>query len=88
MFMYKADLDGWAHTLGATNDGEALTVLNSLMARIDVAADELSNVSGALTGAPHDDARAALSDAYWKTIAGANDLADVVGAFKRHARGW
>lgn len=82
----RKDLEAWAKALDARTDDEALARLRKIAARADRALSELSEISSALQDVPGD-AGAVFREAYWKTTQGADALAVVVTAFRRHERG-
>ncbi|WP_406025406.1 hypothetical protein OH802_04230 [Nocardioides sp. NBC_00850] len=89
MSSHGRGLDAWADALGTYTDDEAITALQSLIRRLDVASNEFSHVMGTMPdNLPNADALNHFGD---QAVSGMRfireDMARALRGFRTHERG-
>ena len=80
------DLDGWASSLGVSNDDDAVGVVEDLRARVQGHADTVGKLQDRVRSSPGD-VCVFLGQAVSLLDAAAGELVEVRAGFARHERG-
>ena len=80
------NLDGWAASLGVSNDDDAVGVVDDLRARVQSQADTVGGLQDRVHSAPGD-VSALLAQAVSLLDSAADELVEVRAGFARHERG-
>ena len=80
------NLDGWASSLGVSNDDDAVGVVEDLRARVQSHADTVGKLQDRVRSSPGD-VCVVLGQAVSLLDAAAGELVEVRAGFARHERG-
>jgi len=80
------NLDGWAFSLGVSNDDDAVGVVEDLRARVQSHADTVGRLQDRVRSSPGD-VSVLLGQAVSLLDSAADELVEVRAGFARHARG-
>lgn len=80
------NLDGWAFSLGVSNDDDAVDVVEDLRARVQYHADTVGKLHDRVRSSPGD-VGVFLGQAVSLLDAAADELVEVRAGFARHERG-
>ena len=82
----RVNLDGWAASLGVSNDDDAVGVVEDLRARVQGHADTVGRLRDRVTSSPGD-VSVLLAQAVALLDEAADELVEVRAGFARHERG-
>ena len=82
----RVNLDGWAASLGVSNDDDAVGVVEDLRARVQGHADTVGRLQGRVKSSPGD-VSVLLGQAVALLDEAADELVEVRAGFARHERG-